>query len=148
MRTTPLFRVAVILCGLYFLTTTAPGADVPAATPPAAEPAPKPAAPPVRPPMPVRAPDGPGAPAFKIPGAKPGDSALRAAAGVNPPVDAEGDWIVGPEYLPAPETKEIAGVPRAASSSSRSILRPANSTPALGAMSLARWTRRTRSLWS
>lgn len=47
-----------------------------------------------------------------VPGAKPGDTALRAAPGVNPPVDAEGDWIIGPEYVPAPETKEIAGVPQ------------------------------------
>ena len=113
MRTTPLLRVAVILCGLNLLSSPGRGADAPAATTPAAEPAAaKPPAPPVRPPMPARAPDGPGAPPFQVPGAKPGETALHAAPGVNPPVDAEGDWLVGPDYVPAPETKEIAGVPQ------------------------------------
>jgi len=112
MRNSLLLRVASVLCGLNLLCAPGRGADAPAAVAPAAEPAAKPPAPPVRPPMPTRAPDGPGAPAFKVPGAKPGDPALRAAPGVNPPVDAEGDWLVGPDYVPAPETKEIAGVPQ------------------------------------
>ena len=62
--------------------------------------------------MPTRAPDGPGAPKFQVPGAKPGDTALRAAPGVNPPADAEGDWLVGPDYVPAPELTVVAGVPQ------------------------------------
>jgi enterochelin esterase-like enzyme len=67
---------------------------------------------PPRPPPPTRAPDGPGAPRFSVPGAKPGDTAWHVAPGVNPPVDVEGDWIVGPEYVPAPETKAVEGVPQ------------------------------------
>ncbi|HVT74779.1 MAG TPA: alpha/beta hydrolase-fold protein [Lacunisphaera sp.] len=69
-------------------------------------------APPARPAPPVRAPDGPGAPVFHVAGAKPGDTALRAAPGAVPPVDAEGDWLVGPDYVPAPETNVVPGVPQ------------------------------------
>lgn len=69
-------------------------------------------APPARPTPPVRAADGPGAPVFHVAGAKPGDTALRAAPGAVPPVDAEGDWLVGPDYVPAPETKVVPGVPQ------------------------------------
>ncbi|HVU17044.1 MAG TPA: alpha/beta hydrolase-fold protein [Candidatus Didemnitutus sp.] len=65
-----------------------------------------------RPPPPERAPDGPGAPHFQMAGARPGNTELRAAPGANPPVDAEGDWLVGPDYVPAPETKAVAGVPQ------------------------------------
>ncbi len=66
---------------------------------------------PPRPPPPVRAPDGPGAPAFRVAGAPVGTTGLRAAPGALPPLDAEGDWLVGPDYTPAPETQEQPGVP-------------------------------------
>jgi enterochelin esterase-like enzyme len=65
-----------------------------------------------RPDPPVRAADAPGAPKFSVAGAKPGDTELRAAPGVNPPVDAEGDWLVGPDYIPAPEMTVVDGVPQ------------------------------------
>ncbi|HEY4300723.1 MAG TPA: alpha/beta hydrolase-fold protein [Candidatus Didemnitutus sp.] len=65
-----------------------------------------------RPPPPKRLPDGPGAPHFQVAGAPPGNTVLRAGPGVNPPVDAEGDWLVGPDYVPAPETTIVAGVPQ------------------------------------
>ncbi|HWA87755.1 MAG TPA: alpha/beta hydrolase-fold protein [Opitutus sp.] len=64
------------------------------------------------PPPPTRAPDGPGAPKFHVAGAKPGRTELRAAAGANPPVDADGDWLVGPDYVPAPELTVHPGVPQ------------------------------------
>jgi enterochelin esterase-like enzyme len=70
------------------------------------------AAPVARPEPPTRAADGPGAPTFIVVGAKPGDPALRAAAGANPPADADGDFLVGPDYLPAPELTPVAGVPQ------------------------------------
>ena len=73
---------------------------------------PAPPVPVVHAPPPMRLPDGPGAPVFKVAGAKPGDTALRAAPGANPPADAEGDWLVGPNYVPAPELTVIAGVPQ------------------------------------
>ena len=112
MRTTPLLRVAAVICGLSLLSFSVHGADAPIAAPAPTAPAVVEPPRPPRPPMPLRAPDGPGAPPFQVPGAKPGETALRAAPGVNPPADAEGDWLVGPDYLPAPETKEIAGVPQ------------------------------------
>lgn len=65
-----------------------------------------------RPAPPTRAPDGPGAPIFQVAGALPKNSELRGKAGLNPPVDAEGDWLVGPEYVPAPELEVLAGVPQ------------------------------------
>ena len=71
-----------------------------------------PSAPPVRPPAPTRLPDGPGAPHFMVAGAKPGDTALLAALGANPPPDAEGDFLVGPDYVPAPELTVVPGVPQ------------------------------------
>lgn len=69
-------------------------------------------APAVRPMPPARAPDGPGMPKFTVVGAKPGeDRGLRAVPGVNPPVDADGDFLVGPDYVPAPELKVSSIVP-------------------------------------
>lgn len=55
-----------------------------------------------RPTPPTRAPDAPGAPKF---------TRLDATPGVNPPVDAVGNFIIGPEYAPPPEVKVIEGVP-------------------------------------
>ncbi|MCE9603307.1 MAG: prolyl oligopeptidase family serine peptidase [Planctomycetia bacterium] len=68
---------------------------------------PKPAAtapkPPARPQPPTRPFDAPGAPKF---------TRLDEKPGVNPPVDAEGDFVIGPEYAAAPETKVVEGVPQ------------------------------------
>jgi enterochelin esterase-like enzyme len=49
---------------------------------------------------PVRKYDDPGAPPFTV--LKPGE---------NPPPDATGNFVVGPEYVPAPERKKVEGVP-------------------------------------
>ena len=99
------FRAALLLVCLAptFAPAIARGADAPS---------PAPAAPPPRPVPPTRPADGPGAPVFHVAGAKPGDTALRAAPGVNPPADAEGDWLIGPDYVPAPELTVAAGVPQ------------------------------------
>src|SRR3954464_15518909 len=55
-----------------------------------------------RPTPPTRSPDAPGAPKF---------TRLDGKPGVNPPVDAVGNFVIGPDYLPAPELKVIDGVP-------------------------------------
>ena len=52
-----------------------------------------------RPAPPTRAVDGPGAPKFTV-------------VGRNAPVDAEGDFVIGPAYFPAPELAVAEGVPR------------------------------------
>ena len=65
-----------------------------------------------RPVPPTRAPDGPGAPRFQVAGAKRGQAELRGAPGTNPPVDAMGDWLIGPDYVPAPELAVVEGVPQ------------------------------------
>jgi enterochelin esterase-like enzyme len=49
---------------------------------------------------PVRHFDDPGAPPFNV--LKPGE---------NPPLDASGNFVIGPEYVPAPERKPVQGVP-------------------------------------
>src|SRR5688572_13992919 len=56
--------------------------------------------PPARPTPPTRAPDGEGAPPF-----------TRVPAG-NAPADANGDFVIGPDYLPAPELTVAEGVPQ------------------------------------
>ncbi|HUG12981.1 MAG TPA: alpha/beta hydrolase-fold protein [Opitutaceae bacterium] len=61
---------------------------------------------------PVRPADGPGAPKWNVAGAKPGDTELRAAPGANPPADANGDWLIGPDYVAAPELTPVEGVPQ------------------------------------
>jgi iron(III)-enterobactin esterase len=58
---------------------------------------------PDRPTPPTRPFDAPGAPKF---------TRLDGKPGVNPPVDAEGDFVIGPDYVPAPETKVVEGVPQ------------------------------------
>jgi len=62
-------------------------------------------------PPPQRLPDGPGAPRFHVAGTPAGQTELRAEAGANPPLEAEGDWLIGPAYAPAVETREDVGVP-------------------------------------
>ncbi|WP_038169182.1 alpha/beta hydrolase-fold protein [Verrucomicrobium sp. BvORR106] len=69
-------------------------------TPP---PAPAPAKKPERPQPPTRPLDGPGAPKF---------TRLDGKPGVNPPVNVNGDFVIGPDYIPAPEAKSVEGVPQ------------------------------------
>jgi iron(III)-enterobactin esterase len=58
-------------------------------------------APPARPAPPTRPFDGPGAPSFtKVEG-----------RGANAPIDQNGDFLIGPDYLPAPEMNLKADVP-------------------------------------
>jgi enterochelin esterase-like enzyme len=35
---------------------------------------------------------------------------MRGAPGMNPPADADGDYLIGPDYLPAPELTPVEGV--------------------------------------
>jgi iron(III)-enterobactin esterase len=49
---------------------------------------------------PVRKSDDPGAPPFKV-----------LKEGENPPLDASGNFVVGPKYVPATERKKVDGVP-------------------------------------
>jgi iron(III)-enterobactin esterase len=63
--------------------------------------APPPASPTPQPSPPTRAVDGPGAPRFTVVG-KPG---------ANAPADADGDFVIGPDYRPAPELTVVEGVP-------------------------------------
>jgi len=65
-----------------------------------------------RPDPPTRSADAPGAPKWSVAGAKPGDTELRAAPGANPPADADGEWLIGPDYVPAPELTPVEGVPQ------------------------------------
>jgi iron(III)-enterobactin esterase len=81
-------RASVAACLLSGLTAVAADSPPP---PPIAPPAP-----------PTRAVDGPGAPPFKVIG----------QAGASAPVDADGDFVIGPEYRPAPELTVADGVPR------------------------------------
>jgi enterochelin esterase-like enzyme len=67
---------------------------------------------PARPIPPTRPPDGPGAPTFIVAGAPRGSATLRAAPGANAPVDTDGDYLIGPDYVPAPELTAVEGVPQ------------------------------------
>ena len=49
---------------------------------------------------PVRKFDDPGSPPFTV-----------LKTGENPPLDADGNFVIGPEYTPAPERKAALGVP-------------------------------------
>ena len=49
---------------------------------------------------PVRQFDAPGSPPFKV-----------LKTGENPPLDAYDNFVIGPEYVPAPERKVVEGVP-------------------------------------
>lgn len=51
--------------------------------------------------FPARAHDAPGAPKFKV-----------LAAGQNPRADEDGNFVIGPDYVTAPESKEVEGVPK------------------------------------
>ncbi len=89
---------------LVFASLLAPAlfaADTPAPSAPPAAPAAAPAA--ARPTPPTRSPDAPGAPKF---------IRLEAKPGVNPPVDAVGNFIIGPDYAPAPELTVVEGMPQ------------------------------------
>ena len=77
------------------------GADAVPAVPPGPSPAVGKAA--ARPQPPTRSPDAPGAPRF---------TRLDGKAGVNPPMNAVGNFVIGPDYVPAPELKVVAGVPQ------------------------------------
>jgi len=50
---------------------------------------------------PVRKFDDPGSPPFKV-----------LKTGENPPLDVDGNYVIGPEYAPAPERKAVEGVPQ------------------------------------
>ena len=50
---------------------------------------------------PVRKFDDPGSPPFKV-----------LKNGENPPLDANGNFVIGPKYVPAPERKKVEGVPQ------------------------------------
>jgi enterochelin esterase-like enzyme len=65
-----------------------------------------------RPLPPVRPPDAPGTPVLTAAGARAGQSELRGAPGANPPTDVDGDFLIGPDYISAPETIPVAGVPK------------------------------------
>jgi enterochelin esterase-like enzyme len=81
---------------LFVLLAPAFGAEAPVP----ATPAPKPAAKPLPPTRPF---DAPGAPKF---------TRLDGKPGVNPPADADGDFVIGPDYVPAAENKVVDGVPQ------------------------------------
>src|ERR1700681_4053807 len=84
--------------------TDAHGAD---AQPPPVQQKPAPQA---RPQPPTRAPNAPGTPKLTPVGAKPGEGEiLHGAPGMNPPVDADGDFLIGPDYMPAPELNVAQG---------------------------------------
>src|SRR3954471_17003390 len=58
---------------------------------------------PDRPQPPTRPFDAPGTPTF---------TRLDGKPGVNPPADADGDFLIGPDYQQAPEYKVVEGVPQ------------------------------------
>jgi enterochelin esterase family protein len=64
-----------------------------------------------RPTPPTRPADGPGAPSWIVAGARPGSAERRAAAGMNAPVDQNGDFLIGPDYSAAPELSVVHGRP-------------------------------------
>ena len=84
-----------------------------AEAPPTTAPAKQPAAKQPRPPAPTRLPTAPGTPKLTPPGAKPGEeSVLRGTPGKNPPIDVDGDFLIGPDYVRAPELTAVEGVPK------------------------------------
>jgi iron(III)-enterobactin esterase len=58
---------------------------------------------PARPTPPTRPANGPGAPNWTVVSARSGSAELRAAPGMNAPVDQNGDFLIGPDYVPAAE---------------------------------------------
>jgi len=90
---------------LFALTLQCHCADAPAE--PAA--APKP----VRTLPPTRSPLAPGTPALTPVGVSPAEAgAPHGAPGQNPPIDAEGNFLIGPDYLPAPELTPVVASAR------------------------------------
>jgi enterochelin esterase-like enzyme len=87
MRTHPLPRLTFVIAGLFTAALFA------------AENAPRAA----RPTPPTRSPDAPGAPKFVR---------LDGQRGVNPPVDAVGNFVIGPDYVRPAEFDVVAGVPQ------------------------------------
>lgn len=61
------------------------------------------ARPAARPTPPTRSPDAPGAPKF---------TRLDGQRGVNPPIDAVGNFVIGPDYVRPPEFDVVEGVPQ------------------------------------
>ncbi|MEO7414791.1 MAG: alpha/beta hydrolase-fold protein [Opitutaceae bacterium] len=102
MKTTTSLRIALAFgCTAPALLSSLSAADAATPVAPAPAAAAQPAAPP-RPPAPVRLFDAPGSPKF-----------IRLEGpGARPPIDAVGNYVVGPEYTPAPETKAVEGVPQ------------------------------------
>jgi enterochelin esterase family protein len=93
-RTNSLRLTALLGCLSAAYLPTVQSADPP-------QPAAMPAAPPARPTPPTRPADGPGAPTFtKIDG-----------KGANAPIDKNGDFVIGPDYSPAPELELKGDVP-------------------------------------
>lgn len=82
-------HAALIPSGLVLMASYAWAAD--AVAPPSARPTP-----------PTRAYDAPGAPPFTV----------VEGAGRNPPPDADGNFVIGPDYMPAPELGVKASVPQ------------------------------------
>ncbi|MFL6548627.1 MAG: alpha/beta hydrolase [Povalibacter sp.] len=82
---------------ISLLLIAAQGAQSPGA--PTSAPVATPAA---RPTPPTRAANGPGAPQFTV----------ISGAGANAPLDAEGNFVIGPDYLPPPEANVVNGVPQ------------------------------------
>lgn len=61
---------------------------------------------------PTRSATAPGAPKFTVVGAAPGSTELRGAPGRNPPLAADGDFLIGPDYVRAPELTADDRVPK------------------------------------
>ena len=94
---------------LFALSSPLLGAEV-QTVPPSKQP---PAAKQARPPAPTRLPTAPGTPKLTPVGAKPGEAAImRGAPGQNPPIDVDGDFLIGPDYVRAPEMTAVEGVPK------------------------------------
>jgi len=99
MKSIPSHRRALLICSV---TAALCGITWGAEAPPPAQSTPPPAKAPPRPQPPTRSPDAPGAPKF---------TRLDGQVGKNPPVDAVGNFVIGPDYAPAPELKPAEGVP-------------------------------------
>ncbi len=68
---------------------------------------------------PTRAANGPDAPKWTVVGTQPGSGEPRGAAGMSAPTDRNGDFLIGPDYVPAPELSLAPVFPRGPSSNSR-----------------------------
>ena len=97
----PLFHSAQL--NLFLISGVALGADASAPAQPGTPSANKKEKTPPRPTPPTRSPDAAGAPKF---------TRLDGNAGANPPVNAVGNFVIGPDYVPAPELKAVEGVPQ------------------------------------